>query len=33
MKEQNRLARVRWYLGQSLLPEHLLASEQSLSNE
>lgn len=33
MYERLKLARVRWYLGQSLLPEHLLASEQALSAE
>lgn len=30
MSERFKLARVRWYLGQSLLPEHLTANEQSL---
>ena len=33
MHERLKLARVRWFLGQSLLPEHLLASEQALSAE
>lgn len=33
MLERLKLARVRWFLGQSLLPEHLMASEQSLSAE
>ena len=33
MNERLKLARVRWFLGQSLLPEHLLASEQSLAAE
>ncbi len=33
MNERLKLARVRWFLGQSLLPEHLVASEQSLVAE
>lgn len=33
MLERLKLARVRWYLGQSLLPEHLMASEQAMSAE
>lgn len=33
MNERLKLARVRWFLGQSLLPEHLWANEQSLVAE
>ena len=33
MLERLKLARVRWYLGQSLLPDHLVATEMSLSAE
>ena len=33
MSDRLKLARVRWFLGQSLLPEHLTAGEQSLVAE
>lgn len=33
MHDRLKVARVRWFLGQSLLPEHLTCSEQSLGAE
>lgn len=33
MHDRLKVARVRWFLGQSLLPEHLTSNEQSLSSE
>ena len=33
MSNMLKLARVKWYLGQTLLPEHMVAQEQALGSE